>query len=41
MRSVEREIAVELWDAFSTRIFGGNVAGVVRADEEIRMGGGK
>jgi PhzF family phenazine biosynthesis protein len=35
MRPVERSIEFQLWDAFSTRIFGGNVAGVVFADEAL------
>src|SRR5690242_9143612 len=35
MRPAERSIEIQLWDAFSARIFGGNVAGVVLADHAL------
>jgi hypothetical protein len=35
MHPDERSIEIQLYDAFSTRLFGGNVAGVVNADERL------
>jgi len=35
MHPDERSIEIQLYDAFSTRLFGGNVVGVVYADERL------
>jgi PhzF family phenazine biosynthesis protein len=35
MHPDKRSIQIQLYDVFSTRLFGGNVAGVVYADERL------